>query len=920
MGGCSHAGRVGCWLRGLLGPEPTMTKKLRECGMKFTQFKETERGGVSFSRLGNLALMASAAALMLGCSSGGGGSSPSFTVGGELVGLADGETVTLDDGEQTQELGSDGVFALPTTYGNGDDYSITVSEQPASQGCAIENATGTIDGEDVDTLLVECRDPAQATADPRSQKLLIDWAAESDTSYNLYWSTDPALEPENYASFDNSGIAEDIQPPYTLEGLENTRNYYLYLESEFGTSRHSERFGTRPMAATVNGSVVAMQTDNAGNLYLGGNFQAVGYNAGGLIALDRGTELPTHSAHIGGLVTAIEPDGTGGFYVGGVFFHADGQEANNILRLNADLSVDTSWGVSTDGTIYTLVAEDDRLLIGGTFEEVNGFARQKLAAVNHDGDLLGWTADVGGNGLVFDLTPTDDHIIVGGAFSTIGGETRENLAALLPNGDVDTTWQADTDAQVTRIHREAETLYMVGNFETVGGANRVVAAAVDTDGNVLSFDPGITSGRGTNVTVINDVIYIGGDFDGPSSNLLAVDDTGAPVSIPAGEPNGQVTLVRELDGDILVSGIFTEIGGTTRTGLALLNDQGELQDGLDVGIQAAFDLHADAETLLFGSISLPNYRMVEQSNLAKFTSDGDLASWETGLNGRVESLALHGDTLYAGGSFTETDSGVARDHLAAFDPATGDLDDTWTPQADDTVWAMAARNGEIHVGGSFNNINGTARNHLATLDTAGQTIDRLPEADGPVTTISRDGGNLYLGGDFSNIDGNARIKVGAVDSTNGDLLAWAPTLTESSTSSMNVNTIDVFSGNVYIGGQFDQAEGSTRLNLAAYDTAGSLLNWQPDPDDRVTALLANSSGIRVGGWFTEIGGTAANRLARVDTNGDAVVTLEGGLPGAANTMLEVDGGFCFGVDNAAIMNDRVIAGIACMDDDLNWLW
>ncbi len=54
---------------------------------------------------------------------------------------------------------------------------------------------------------------------------------------------------------------------------------------------------------------------------------------------------------------------------------SDGQEVNNILRLNPDLSLDTTWSVTTDDLIYTIAVETDRILIGGFFTEVNGIAK-----------------------------------------------------------------------------------------------------------------------------------------------------------------------------------------------------------------------------------------------------------------------------------------------------------------------------------------------------------------------------------------------------------------------------------------------------------------------------------------------------------------------------------------------------------------
>lgn len=767
-------------------------------------------------------------------------------------------------------------------------------------------------------------EPAQATADPRSQKLIVNWEAESGTTYNLFWSTDAELDPENYASFSNSGMAADVQPPYTLSGLENNLSYFLYLETE--NSGYSERFSTRPMGGGVLGDVRAIERDADGNLYLGGNFDLVGYNSGGLIAFDRNTELPIHSPYVAGLVTAIEPDGSGGFYVAGRFNHADGQEVHNIIRLTPDMTVDASWNVEVDDLIYTIAVETDRLLIGGAFSSVNNFDRYGFAALGHDGDVLGFTADLGvapdHEGVVVDIALTDDHIIVGGTFSVIAGEARENLAALLPTGAVDLTWQADTDGQVTRIERAGNRIYLAGGFENVGGANRIAAAALDFNANVLDFDPQITIGVVTAIAVIDDKVYLGGDFDGPSNYLLATDSSGNPIPIAAGEVDGQVTLIRELDGNVLISGIFKEIGGVSRVGMALLNDQGGLLEGLQTGTLAGFALHSSDDTLLIGSIATPSYKTSLSGNLAKLSKDGDVMEWQTGLNDQVFALELHNGTLYAGGQFTETHSGVARTRLAAFDPANGALKTDWTPQANDTVWAIVGRSGDIHLAGVFNDINGNAAAGLATLNANGQFVDRMPEVTGGVQNMVRDGAYLYIAGSLIQVDGTPRHRVAAVNSNNGELLPWNPDLTWSGAGNVIVNAIDVFSGKVYIGGRFDGADGETRINLAAYSTSGDVLDWSPDANDEVVSIMANASGVRVSGDFTLIGGENANQLVLVDNDeGDILAALdEGAFPPRADTMTEVDGGFCLAGNGNFIFGNQIGAGIGCVDDDLNWLW
>lgn len=862
-------------------------------------------------------------ATLAGCSDG--GDSGNFSVGGKLAGLSNGETVVLNDGEETLTLENDDQFTLPRAFGDGDSYNITVSEHPVTQGCEIENASGSIDGSNVNDLIVSCRAPARGLADPRNQKLLVSWEAEPDTTYNLYWSSDPELEPESYGAYADSGMAVDIESPFTLDGLSNTRNYYLFLESDYGTNRFSERFGTRPNAAAVSGDVIAIERDSQGNLYLGGWIQSAGYSAGGLIAIDREGEMPVHSPYVNGMVTAIEPDGSGGYFVAGLFDSADGQDMQSFIRLNPDLSLDTEWEVPVSGLVFSILVQDDRILLGGSFDQVNGVERHGIAAIDHDGEVLAFNADLGTapeyDGQVMDLTITDDHLIVAGAFSTIGGVSRENLAALSPEGDVDLSWQADADNMIIKAVRHDDRIYIAGEFQNVKGSNRIAAAALDLNGNVLSFDPEIKSGGILALTVINDVVYLGGIFEGPSDNLLAIDTSGNPVTVAAGEPDSTVTLVRELDGNILISGSFRNIGDSPRSGMALLTDTGELADGLQVGIEGAFGFHDNGETLLVGSLSGTTYGSVGHNNLVKLTSDGDVAGWETGLDDQVFALALQNDTLYVGGRFTESDTGEERQYLAAFDVASGKLDSNWTPEVDGDVSAMVARSGELHIGGFFENINGSSQTYLATLNANGQLVDRMPQPNDPVSVMTRDGGNLYLAGRFSEIDGTTRIGLAAVNSTNGELLDWAPDVTQSHESGLQINAIDVFGGNVYLGGSFDNAEGAGRINLAAYSTAGSLLPWKPDAESTVQSLLATASGIHVGGSFTRVAGEDTDRFAILDFDGDAKVTLETNSSLVTNTMIEIDGGFCLGSSwEAFILDGQLGSGIACLDDELKRLW
>ena len=92
-------------------------------------------------------------------------------------------------------------------------------------------------------------------------------------------------------------------------------------------------------------------------------------------------------------------------------------------------------------------------------------------------------------------------------------------------------------------------------------------------------------------------------------------------------------------------------------------------------------------------------------------------------NWRVKTFAQVGDRIFVGGSFTTvTDrpwAGAAtydQPFLAAFDLYTNDYIDTFTPDFDDVVWALEVHDGNLIVGGEFNNVNGVARQGLVALD------------------------------------------------------------------------------------------------------------------------------------------------------------------------------------------------------------
>ena len=103
-------------------------------------------------------------------------------------------------------------------------------------------------------------------------------------------------------------------------------------------------------------------------------------------------------------------------------------------------------------------------------------------------------------------------------------------------------------------------------------------------------------------------------------------------------------------------------------------------------------------------------------------------------------------------------------NLAAFN-ASGNFTG-WAPNANGTVKDFATDGtGAVIAGGSFTQINGSGRPHVAKILANGTLVAKTTfaaEADGDVQALAVSGNTLYMGGQFANVDGHARAFLGAV--------------------------------------------------------------------------------------------------------------------------------------------------------------
>ena len=271
------------------------------------------------------------------------------------------------------------------------------------------------------------------------------------------------------------------------------------------------------------------------------------------------------------------------------------------------------------------------------------------------------------------------------------------------------------------------------------------------------------------------------------------------------------------------------------------------------------------------------------------------------MNNSVLGLALQADgKIIAVGDFT-TVNNVPAVRLVRMASLSGIVDGTLTASANAAVQAVVIQtDGRIVVGGSFTAINGVVRNRLARINSNGAldtSFNPGSGADNPVlavaeTFLATGARKLLIGGGFTSYAGTPRNGIARINS-DGILDATFDTSVGADGTVYAIATYPTNStqaGKVLIGGDFSSVNGTPRSGIARLNSDGSVdLTFNPGSGAvgavRAVALQADER-ILIGGSFTNVNGTALNRLARLNNNGSLDGTFNSGV-GADDTVLTI---------------------------------
>jgi uncharacterized delta-60 repeat protein len=225
-------------------------------------------------------------------------------------------------------------------------------------------------------------------------------------------------------------------------------NYIVRINSD-GTVDNTFNSGVG-----FDGETYSISNQIDGKIVVGGSFttynetfhnRIIRLNSDGTVdnSFDTGGEF----GGVDGEVYTVAIQENGKILVGGIFSTYNGTESNNIVRINADGSIDDTFNTGTgfNDSVYSIsIQSDGRIIAGGGFFEYNGLTSNFIVRINSDGsadntfnDVIGYR---GFDGVVYSTSiqyPAsifeDEKIMVGGEFTTYNENNAESVVRLIGN-------------------------------------------------------------------------------------------------------------------------------------------------------------------------------------------------------------------------------------------------------------------------------------------------------------------------------------------------------------------------------------------------------------------------------------------------------------------------------------------------------
>ena len=339
--------------------------------------------------------------------------------------------------------------------------------------------------------------------------------------------------------------------------------------------------------------------------------------------------------------------------------------------------------------------------------------------------------------------------------------------------------------------------------------------------------------------------------------------------------NGMVNAVAVSGSDVYVGGSFTRAGSVNATNIAKWNGSNwsALGGGVNNQVYAiavqGTNVYAGGKFTAAGGISV---NFIARWNGTSWSALG--SGLNNGVSGYVYTLAAPPEGqvgAYAGGIFGSAIQ--SNGSLLTVNYITRWNGSSWSALGggvNSTVYGVTVVLNDVYVGGEFTTANyysftnvsdWVTANHIAKWNGSWSALTDIYNrngVDGYVNAISVSGSDVYVGGNFRTFNAGGGIATNIARFGGGPI--WRTLGAFTNGVNNYVTTVELSGTNVYVGGAFTQAGGTSANRIARWD-GYSWTALSNGLNSTATALGTGDGHVYVGGGFTTAGGKSSEGFA-----------------------------------------------------------
>ena len=658
-----------------------------------------------------------------------------------------------------------------------------------------------------------------------------------------------------------------------------------------------------------SGQVRTLCMQNDGKILVGGWFDE--YNnktVNSIVRIDSTGNIDTNFNALGGVNTVIYKivqQNDGKILVGGSFSSFHGMSKNNLVRLNIDGSIDTSFNNNLSGpneyVSNIVIQTDGKILVTGDFTMYNGVTVQKFVRINSDGTIdttFQLPQIILNNVGIFGLEiQSNGGILLGAQCVSSSNDTTGIVTRLLTSGHIDTSF-AKVEIYPMKIKELPNGKILIGS---VGSGIKKLNAdgSLDTTFATHNQLPTVFYNRANDFVINskNEIILTGFALDSTHYTRLVysrLDSNGYVIESSIRKSNIDsfhgLSIVLTHDDGVIIGSEDKYYNNVYKPYLVSVDSTGELNPwfnsntGFNGNVYTSYTL-PDDKLLIGGEFS--SYNGIKTGCLVRLLPDGEL---DSSFNFEIPCQFVRDISLHSNGKIVV--AGLFKINLLASYLAQlnhdGTLDTTFTHGVGFDSYVnqvYVTSNGKILACGSFDNYNNIPVSPMVRLNSNGSLDNSFSlrksgvKAEGVISSFDfQSNGKLIVGGNYwlTNNISQSLLRF-LPDGTYDSSFLGATSITPFTSPNSKINKVIVQSDDkIVVAGVITSYNNNSCSGIIRLDSNGvvdSTYNFSPGFSNSSSSFSVNdlykySNDIIVAvGEFTHYNNTPMNRIVKINTNG-----------------------------------------------------